>query len=109
LAAARDIVDVLVSTQDSDAVAELTTGPKAAGQPILAATRRAIDGLRARRAPALLARTCLDLGVLVRDQGRADDATPFLDEARALFVDLQATPWMQRTDAVLTRDGVPAP
>jgi hypothetical protein len=36
----------------------------------------------------------------LRDQGRAVDAEPFVDDARVIFTGLEAQPWLDRLDAL---------
>ena len=49
--------------------------------------------------PYWLARTLLDHGVWLHEQSRADDAEPPLEEARRIFTELRADPWIERVDA----------
>jgi class 3 adenylate cyclase/tetratricopeptide (TPR) repeat protein len=63
--------------------------------------RQAITELRSLRSVYPLARTLLDLSELLTDQGRGDEAVGHLREARALFSQLRATPWLERTEALL--------
>jgi tetratricopeptide (TPR) repeat protein len=46
-------------------------------------------------------RLLLDYGALVWDLGRAEEAMPLLEEARSVFADLGARPWLERVAAVL--------
>src|SRR5262249_34745524 len=46
--------------------------------------------------PFWLAVALLEHGELLAEQGRSDDAEPLLAEARALFEQLGATPWLER-------------
>ena len=58
-----------------------------------------------------LAVTLLEHGELLAGQGRGADAEPLLAEAREIFEELRAAPWLERLDAVTTsrrRAEVPA-
>jgi len=46
--------------------------------------------------PFYMAVTLLEHGEWLERQGRADEATPLLDEARAVFERLHAEPWLER-------------
>jgi class 3 adenylate cyclase/tetratricopeptide (TPR) repeat protein len=48
----------------------------------------------------LLAVTLLEHGEWLISRGRADDAAPLLSEARAIFEDLEARPWVERLERV---------
>ena len=61
----------------------------------------AVELLRSAANPYALATTLLDRGLLLVDLGRSTEATAALREARALFEDLRATPWIERTDRAL--------
>ena len=41
-------------------------------------------------------------------EGRFDEAQPLLDEARAIFERLRATPWLERVDRVERAPAEPA-
>jgi class 3 adenylate cyclase/tetratricopeptide (TPR) repeat protein len=58
-------------------------------------------GFRSVDAPYALARSLLDLASVLIDVGRPGDATAALQEARSLFEQLRATPWLERTDLAL--------
>jgi class 3 adenylate cyclase/tetratricopeptide (TPR) repeat protein len=45
----------------------------------------------------------LERAELLQADGRGDEAEPFAAEARAVFEDLQASPWIARADAVTSR------
>jgi predicted ATPase/class 3 adenylate cyclase len=49
--------------------------------------------------PFWLAVTLLEHGEWLTGQGRAEDAAPLLNEARAIFDRLAARPWLERVDA----------
>lgn len=53
-----------------------------------------------------LAVTLLEHGEWLTAVGRADEAQPMLDEARALFEQLRARPWLERLERALGRDAV---
>jgi tetratricopeptide (TPR) repeat protein len=61
----------------------------------------AVTMLRAVGDPYALARSLLDHGSILSALGRPGDATAALQEARTLFEELRATPWIERTDAML--------
>jgi hypothetical protein len=61
----------------------------------------AVESLRRAGTPYPLARTLFDLGSLLAEQQHHDEAAPRLAEARRLFGQLQAQPWVERVDAVL--------
>ena len=44
--------------------------------------------------------TLLEHAEWLRDQGRAEEGEPLLSEARAIFEQLEATPWIERASAV---------
>ena len=46
--------------------------------------------------PFWMAVTLLQYGEWLTTNGRAADATPFLEEAREIFERLRATPWIER-------------
>ena len=52
--------------------------------------------------PQALAPVLLDYGRWLVDSGRAEEATPLLDEARAIFERMGARAWLNRLDAVAT-------
>jgi hypothetical protein len=66
--------------------------------------RAAVGRFREIENPFLLAATLLEHGEWLVEQGRGEEATPLLDEARSTFEDLQARPWLERA----VRAGVPA-
>ena len=61
--------------------------------------REAEAALEAYGAPYLLARTRLELGRWLREQGRGDEAAPLLAQARDAFVELRAAPSVAEVDA----------
>ena len=61
--------------------------------------RAAEAGFAAYGAPYLLARTRLELGRWLREQGRGDEAAPLLAQARDAFVELRAAPSVAEVDA----------
>ncbi len=65
------------------------------------ALSQSVELLRSAANPYALATTLLDRGLLLVDLGRSTEATAALREARALFEDLRATPWIERTDRAL--------
>ena len=68
--------------------------------------RAAEAALEAYGAPYLLARTRLELGRWLRSQGRADEATTMLVQARETFVSLRTEPSLAELDAVLAAEPV---
>jgi tetratricopeptide (TPR) repeat protein len=66
-----------------------------------AAFAEAVAALRLADHPFALARVLLDHGALLLDQGRSAEAALLLREARTIFGELRATPWLERTDRVL--------
>jgi hypothetical protein len=66
--------------------------------------------VRLRRAgsPFPLARGLLDLATLLTDADRADEAAPFLQEAASIFSPLRATPWIERTEALMSSVAAPS-
>jgi class 3 adenylate cyclase/tetratricopeptide (TPR) repeat protein len=58
----------------------------------------AVGAFRELAMPFCMAQTLLDYGGWLVTQGRDDDAGPLLDEARAIFERLKATPWLERID-----------
>ena len=62
----------------------------------------AVASLRELSAVFHMAGTMLDFGTWLTAEGRAQDAEPLFDEARAIFERLQAKPWLERLDAVET-------
>jgi class 3 adenylate cyclase/predicted ATPase len=62
----------------------------------------AIKRMRAGGSPFALARGLLDLGELMSNGERPQEAAPMLHEARGIFVTLRATPWAERTERLLT-------
>jgi hypothetical protein len=61
----------------------------------------AVAGLRAGGSPFPLARGLLDLGALVAERARPQEAAPLLQEAHSIFAGLRATPWLQRAQAIM--------
>jgi hypothetical protein len=60
-------------------------------------------------APFHMAVTLLDLGEWLAEHGRIDEAKPSLDEAAAIFEELEARPWLERLAKVLPeREVTPA-
>ena len=55
--------------------------------------------------PFWMAVTLLEYAEWLADQGRADDATASLTEAREIFERLQARPWLERLHRVDEREG----
>jgi class 3 adenylate cyclase/predicted ATPase len=66
-----------------------------------AAFKRALSGLRPLGTPFALARCLHHYGALLLSLGRGGEAVMLLEEARTLFRSLRATPWIERTDALL--------
>jgi class 3 adenylate cyclase/tetratricopeptide (TPR) repeat protein len=58
--------------------------------------------------PFYLAVTELEQAEWLSSNGRLQDADPLLEEARAIFAQLEAAPWLERTERVGTLRGVPA-
>jgi class 3 adenylate cyclase/tetratricopeptide (TPR) repeat protein len=58
--------------------------------------------------PFYLAITLLEHAEWLTGEGRADEAEPFVGEARQIFERLEATPWVERADAVAPRAEVTA-
>ena len=58
--------------------------------------------------PFWLAVTQLEHGEWLVEQGSVEESEPLLDDAREIFVRLEATPWLERLDAVAGRERVPA-
>jgi tetratricopeptide (TPR) repeat protein len=71
---------------------------------------RAAAQLRALELPFHLAVVMLEHGEWLAAQSRTEDAEPFLAEARETFERLEATPWLERLDAVRGEapSGIPA-
>jgi class 3 adenylate cyclase/tetratricopeptide (TPR) repeat protein len=61
----------------------------------------AVAALRIGKSPFSLARGLLSLGALITEQARPQDAAPLLQEAHSIFVGLRATPWVERTGALI--------
>lgn len=80
-------------------LSQLHRGDRLAAEQTLSA---AVPALRAGASPMPLARGLVDLGTLLSDDGRLEEAQPLLREARSIFVGLRAEPWIERTDALLT-------
>ncbi len=68
--------------------------------------REAEAALAAYGAPYLLARTRLELGRWLQQQGRGDEASGMLSQARETFVTLGAAPSLAEVDALVTVDEV---
>jgi class 3 adenylate cyclase/tetratricopeptide (TPR) repeat protein len=66
-----------------------------------AAFRRALEALREFGTPYLHARALCEYGQFLITTDRRDDAATALRQARGLFSDLRATPWVERTDTLL--------
>jgi class 3 adenylate cyclase/tetratricopeptide (TPR) repeat protein len=64
--------------------------------------RAAAAGFRGLGIPFWLARTLLEHGEWLVAESRPADAEPLLSEARELFADLKARPWLERLDRVTT-------
>jgi class 3 adenylate cyclase/tetratricopeptide (TPR) repeat protein len=117
-----DMVDVLLQSDREAAVEEILEAlsfrpPIVAGQAARArgllherrgehgdaeaAHRLAVTMLRGAGYPFALARALLAHGTCLLGLGRADEAAPILEEARSLFADLGAAPWLERTDDAL--------
>lgn len=60
----------------------------------------AVTKLRTGASPFPLARGLLDLGALMTERGRPQEAASLLQEAHSIFAGLRATPWVERTDAL---------
>ena len=58
--------------------------------------------------PFYLATSELERAEWLATQGRVEEAEPLLAEARAIFEQLEAAPWLERTERVGTLRGVPA-
>jgi tetratricopeptide (TPR) repeat protein len=54
--------------------------------------------LREIEAPFVLAQVLLDHAELLREAGQDEDAAPLVSEARAIFAQLRADPWLARVD-----------
>jgi hypothetical protein len=73
------------------------------GQPEAEATHGdAIVQMRRAGSPFPLARGLLDLATLLTDLHRPDEAAPLLQEAASIFSPLRATPWIERTEALMS-------
>jgi tetratricopeptide (TPR) repeat protein len=70
--------------------------------------RTSLEGLRRIAVPFPAARCLLHFGSLLLELGRPDEAEALLREARGLFSQLRAIPWVRRTDAVLNPLGTAA-
>jgi tetratricopeptide (TPR) repeat protein len=57
--------------------------------------------------PFLLAATLLEHGEWLVEQGRRERANPLLEEARGIFQQLEARPWLERLDKVAQAPAVP--
>jgi hypothetical protein len=62
----------------------------------------AVGSLREISAVFHLAAALLDYGAWLIGEGRQADAEPLVDEARAIFERLEATPWLERLDQLTT-------
>ena len=80
------------------ALLQLRNGEPHGEQTLIEAVKR----LRAAHSPFPLARALLDLGELMHNRERPQEAAPLLHEARGIFVTLRATPWARRTERLLT-------
>jgi tetratricopeptide (TPR) repeat protein len=69
---------------------------RAAEERLIAATRE----LRQVESPFNLAQVLLDHADLLRHHGRDEDAAPLLAEARTIFEQLRARPWLERLEGV---------
>ncbi len=67
--------------------------------------RTAIDGFTAWGSPHYRARAQGELGRLLEGQGRHDEATPLLEEARATLAEMRAQAWLEELDLVETGSG----
>jgi len=61
----------------------------------------AVSMFRTASDPYPLARSLLDHGAILIELGRPGEATAALQEARSLFEELRAAPWIERTNALL--------
>jgi class 3 adenylate cyclase/tetratricopeptide (TPR) repeat protein len=124
-----DVVDMLLEYQRPDLV-ELLIPPSNVRVPIGISGQlvRALGSLQAHRgqseaeatlgdaigqmrhggSPFPLARGLLDLATLLTDADRADEATPLLQEAVSIFSPLRATPWIERTEALMSSVAAPS-
>jgi hypothetical protein len=50
--------------------------------------------------PFYLAVTALEQAEWLASAGREGEAEPLLDEARTIFADLEAAPWLERAEAI---------
>jgi hypothetical protein len=64
--------------------------------------------MRRAGAPFPLARVLLDLATVLTDAHRPDEAAPLLEEAATIFSPLRATPWIERTEALMSSVGAPS-
>jgi hypothetical protein len=64
-------------------------------EPLL---RSAVDGFAAWGSPHYRARATGELGLWLREQGRADEAAPLLDAARATLTQMGAWDWLSRIE-----------
>jgi len=62
---------------------------------------QAVTVLRSTGNPYALARGLLDHGSALAELERPGEATSALQEARSLFLELRATPWLERTGRAL--------
>ena len=61
----------------------------------------AVEELRPVGQPFALGRTLLDLGICLAQAGDVTEAAQALKEARAIFSELRATPWLERAQGAL--------
>jgi class 3 adenylate cyclase len=66
----------------------------------------AIDTFQQRQMPFWLAATRLELGEWLTQQGKRSEAAAMLAESRATFVELGASPWIERADAAAHGENV---
>jgi class 3 adenylate cyclase/tetratricopeptide (TPR) repeat protein len=71
-------------------------------QDVEARFKGAVGSLHEISAIFHLATTLLDFGTWLTAEGRLQESEPLLEEAREIFERLQATPWVERVDAVAT-------
>jgi tetratricopeptide (TPR) repeat protein len=86
--------------QRARALQQLRRGQLAEGEAMLA---HAVARLRESGNPYICARALLDHATALLDVGQVSQPKSLLQEARSLFVQLGATPWVARTDAALTQ------
>jgi len=115
-----DIIDILLAAGDEAALEDGIDAVAEGSMPVLdggllwargllharrgevaqaqSAFEEAVTKLRTVGQPFALARAQLDLGGSLVEAGRVRDAERALNEARSLFAELHATPWLERTD-----------